>query len=96
MQKVTGHILLILVLLLAGCSESIDPYKGPTPVDLTLNVPDPACDMAGGRWTLFGTLCRDTCESERGGRLEGCSDAEAYGCDCGPDRCWNGNSCEPN
>lgn len=48
-----------------------------------------ACVKAGGDWELFNTTCVDDC-----GMLERpCGQALTWGCDCGPDACWDGTDC---
>jgi len=56
------------------------------------------CENAGGEWKLFNNGCVDSCELARQDPNDPiiCTQAQTYGCDCGPDKCWNGASCENN
>lgn len=57
------------------------------------------CQSAGGIYKTFPTTCADSCEFVRKvkkGLNVFCGEAMTDSCDCGPDKCWNGISCEPN
>jgi len=55
------------------------------------------CESAGGTYKTFPTNCVDSCEfTRKGNKIMRCGEAMTDGCDCGPDKCWNGVSCEPN
>ena len=52
------------------------------------------CEAGGAEYRKFASSCRDQCwitqtEYE-------CKSPESYGCDCSPDKCWNGTDCELN
>ncbi len=47
------------------------------------------CEKMGGEWKLFSDSCVDSCDSSLG-----CKEVETEGCDCGVDKCWNGEKCE--
>jgi len=51
---------------------------------------------AGGEWKEFSNGCVDSCDLARNPEIISCTQALTNGCDCGPDRCWNGESCEDN
>ena len=53
------------------------------------------CTNSGGKWTGFSNSCVDSCDYVRG-YVQVCGQILTQGCDCGPDMCWNGNSCEKN
>ena len=53
------------------------------------------CEKASGEVKQFPNTCVDSCEYERDEEIM-CGQALTDGCDCGPDKCWNGQSCEPN
>jgi len=54
------------------------------------------CGKAGGIWKKFGNGCMDSCDYARNPTTIYCTEALADGCDCGEDKCWNGNECEDN
>ena len=54
------------------------------------------CVLAGGTWNTFSNGCVDSCDLERNPESILCTQTITDGCDCGPDRCWNGQSCETN
>ena len=49
------------------------------------------CYTAGGKWTMCGSGCGDSCESLKIDTL--CPMMMMPCCDCGPDKCWDGNKC---
>ena len=53
------------------------------------------CVKSGGEWTTLLTTCVDWCSFIRG-ETPVCGQAFTWGCDCGPDECWDGESCELN
>lgn len=57
---------------------------------------DQTCAEAGGELREFSNSCVDSCELERNAAAISCAAVLTQGCDCGPDRCWNGNTCENN
>jgi len=57
--------------------------------------PEERCVQSGGKWTEFPNACADTCEFVRG-EVDICAQVITESCDCGPNRCWNGMSCELN
>lgn len=56
------------------------------------------CNKSGGTWYYFGDGCVDSCEKARASEPITCTAALTWGCECGPDKCWNSttNKCEPN
>ena len=59
------------------------------------------CDKGGGIWASFGNSCKDSCKAIRplGLNAVACRPiGNCWGCDCGPDKCWNEeiSKCEPN
>lgn len=46
------------------------------------------CLAGGGRWTGFSNGCADFCNH---GDI--CTELATLGCDCGPDKCWDGSRC---
>jgi hypothetical protein len=86
-------VLLVGALLVAGCTnEKIPIIKDPN----ILDDPELECGRISGLWKEFGNGCVDSCFKERSTGLVECTDAMIMGCDCGPDRCWNGETCELN
>ena len=55
----------------------------------------PECFLGGGTWRLHSSTCVDSCAWERG-EVVACALAITWGCDCGPNKCWNGERCELN
>jgi hypothetical protein len=52
----------------------------------------PACEEVRGVWRQFGNGCIDEC-SAKFDKFSICPQVLAYGCDCGRNRCWNGDTC---
>jgi hypothetical protein len=52
----------------------------------------PACEEVRGVWRQFGDGCIDQC-SAKFDKFSICPQVLAYGCDCGRNRCWNGDTC---
>jgi len=47
------------------------------------------CENQGGEWKQFNNGCMDSCEYRRNPTNVMCTQALTFGCECGPDRCWN-------
>lgn len=54
-----------------------------------------SCKDSGGKWVGFSNNCVDSCDYIRG-NVQTCGQILTQGCDCGPNKCWNGKSCEAN
>lgn len=54
------------------------------------------CEQAGAEYRQFPNTCVDNCAYIRNKGSMFCGQALTMGCDCGPDRCWNGEGCEAN
>ncbi|MBM3282810.1 hypothetical protein FJY90_01020 [Candidatus Gottesmanbacteria bacterium] len=54
------------------------------------------CYKSGGGWQRFTDGCADFCWFIRRIDPGVCSQSVTLSCDCGPEKCWNGNSCKPN
>ena len=52
----------------------------------------PACQEVRGVWRQFGNGCIDECNAKFD-KFSICPQVLAYGCDCGRNRCWNGDTC---
>ncbi len=52
----------------------------------------PACEDSKGVWREYGTSCLDWCYPKFD-QFSFCSRKVEFGCDCGFNRCWNGDSC---
>lgn len=59
------------------------------------NDPKKDCEMAGGRWREFSDGCGDSCALLKGQEIA-CTMAMTMACDCGSDKCWDGQRCVPN
>ncbi|MFH1510885.1 MAG: hypothetical protein ABIF10_04275 [Candidatus Woesearchaeota archaeon] len=58
--------------------------------------PIEACSPSGGVWRQFTDGCVDSCYLEEHQDHRACTLALTYGCDCGPEKCWNGERCVAN
>lgn len=54
-----------------------------------------ACSASGGTWETFPNSCVDSCEKAADPGLM-CLTVLTDGCNCGPDRCWDGDTCVNN
>lgn len=52
----------------------------------------PVCEEVKGVWRQFGNGCTDDCRSKFD-EFTICTQALSYGCDCGRNRCWDGQTC---
>lgn len=50
------------------------------------------CEESKGIWRQFGNGCADTCEAKFD-KFVMCTQALVYSCECGKNRCWNGEAC---
>lgn len=66
----------------------------PTPEPSPSPKPD-ACLASGGSWKIFENGCVDSCYYAHN-PLSNCTHTLTNGCDCGPDKCWDGEKCTPN
>ncbi len=49
------------------------------------------CEKTQGNWRLFNNNCGNSCESKFS--LPVCTSILTYSCDCGKNRCWDGDKC---
>ncbi len=49
------------------------------------------CEKTKGNWRAFNSSCTDSCESKFDSLF--CTSFPFYACDCGDNRCWDGNKC---
>ncbi|MFH0818098.1 MAG: hypothetical protein V1909_05720 [Candidatus Micrarchaeota archaeon] len=84
-------IIFALILGLFMFKDNITEATTPKPMSQTPEY----CESKGATYISFTNFCRDSCEKARDSSLA-CGEALAMGCDCGPDKCWNGFECEPN
>jgi|SRR3989344_2821379 len=55
------------------------------------------CDESGGEWVAFPNPCStDECRLLTSPRGDGCVQVMTESCNCGPDKCWNGQECVEN
>ena len=54
------------------------------------------CLRVNGKWIEFNNGCIDSCEYIRNPEEISCIQVLTYGCECGKDKCWNGETCEDN
>jgi hypothetical protein len=52
------------------------------------------CISVGRSWHYFPNTCVDSCTKARSKEPVVCGQAFTWGCDCGPNKCWNGKTCE--
>ncbi len=50
------------------------------------------CWAAKATWALLPTTCEDLCRDEDDETI--CKYDFTWGCDCGPNKCWNGSTCQ--
>ena len=93
-MKYSIIILTIIILFLVSCTSTVKQPK--TVDDLILDNPVDECARVDGRWITFGNTCVDSCSKARSPEPVMCGQAFTDGCDCGPERCWNGKTCENN
>ena len=100
MRKIISIIILSICLsLLFGCNFDNDSYASQyKQLEKYPGQSQELCEAGGAEWIDFPTGCHDECVYERWSAKDhyACTEAFSKGCDCGPDKCWNGNSCEPN
>ena len=87
MKKIYILIVLIFVVILTGVliQQTTKITEEKTPQEL--------CEFGGGIWREFsnsGEFCHDECNKPE---QVICKRFMSMGCDCGPDKCWNRNSC---
>lgn len=60
----------------------------------------PQCVLGGGLWKGFSNGCADSCPTQEqlieDNGIRVCTAMLSAGCDCGPNKCWDGNKCVPN
>lgn len=54
------------------------------------------CERVGGTWEYYSNGCGDSCALVRSNETVICTQAFTWACNCGEDKCWNGNTCEIN
>ena len=87
--------ILLVVLLATACAQTPtgDVTIGDEMTDKVLDEPQLECDRVGGDWKQFPDTCADTCSYQRG-ETDYCAMVLTDNCYCGPQRCWNGQTCE--
>lgn len=88
-------ILILCIVLIVGCSQDLkndDLASHP----LILEDPQEECARVEGGWMTFNNGCVDSCFAARSDETPICTMALTDSCDCGPERCWNGETCEDN
>ena len=81
-----------------GCKDNMWRYFGHKayfPYDKEKYATISACLSSSGEWKSLPNTCADSCEYAKGLNKD-CEETKTFGCDCGPDQCWNINSCEAN
>lgn len=51
------------------------------------------CESQGGSLKQFSNGCVDSCDYQRNPEEIMCVQVLTYGCECGPDKCWEENQC---
>lgn len=91
MQKIAFLSLIFVTFLgLAGYLSYSQPSQAQNTAQEDLCKADPL-----GNWQEFSNGCADSCEFVRNPQTTFCTQAFTYGCNCDPNSCWNGRSCEP-
>ncbi len=84
-------IVLVMVLGLVIFWPKIEEATRPKPISQTLE----NCEANGATYKGFTNGCMDSCELARNPDIA-CTAVLTSGCDCGPEKCWNGFECETN
>jgi len=95
-KKMMILIILILVLILLGAAAYYYRVQDNPVGDIIMSDPEGECGMAGGSWIEFPDSCTDQCEVFQLGEAVFCAQVLTPGCECGPDRCWDGSTCVNN
>ena len=80
-------ILSIIYLYYSKTNYLDDSYRG-------IKQTKELCLSGGADFKFFNTGCHDECYITRSKKPISCTQALSSGCDCGPEKCWNGTSCE--
>jgi len=91
-----GIIVMSGIIAIGGCTNQ-EGYVQPldsTDQEKYLEETKETCESTGATYRKFASSCRDQCGVDKT-EFE-CKSPESYGCDCGPDKCWNGRVCEFN
>jgi hypothetical protein len=86
-------IVLVFIIVIAGIffwQNAIDMTK---PRSFPSQTPE-YCESKGATYKGFTNGCMDSCEYAR--NPGACTTVLTSGCDCGPEKCWNGFECENN
>lgn len=76
-------LLLLISLFITGCSSANTKYNYNNEELYYIEL----CKKGGGKWANFGSIGGDKCGVEDVGA------ALSTGCDCGVNKCWNGELC---
>ena len=93
-EKSTTKQILIYLFITATILISIGVYPS-IKKELPLALQHPDCYLGGGKWEMLGSSCLDECPNDWP-LMHTCALTFTYGCDCGPEKCWNGKKCIPN
>ncbi len=103
-MKKTIIFLILICIFLVGCESNNTPDQAMNRSSYHKQTQE-LCENGGAEWTSFNSGCHDECFLERfdneKAKKEGkmplmCTHALSTGCECGPDKCWNGTGCELN
>lgn len=82
---------LIVAIILFGILFKSEIQKS---IEKPLEDSEQECSRVSGEWMEFSNGCVDSCDYRKNPGETFCTLALAYGCECGEDACWNGETCE--
>lgn len=86
-SRILFFVSILFVLLITSCSNNNS--------NDILEDPQLECVRVGGEWKDFPTPCStEECSIVRSGGSDICIQVITPSCDCAPDSCWNGKTCE--
>ena len=99
-SRLFGIIMLMELILISACTQTIKPKPAnETTIDkedtniVGEQTQQKLCNTGSGVWKEFpnsGQFCHDECNKPK--RVI-CQKFMSMGCDCGPDKCWDGLNC---
>jgi len=87
-------IVYALIIVLLVFAAALYMYRAKTGEVGISSTEELECVKVDGEWMEFPNGCVDSCGLARSPGTISCIQAFTYGCDCGLDRCWNGETCE--
>ena len=87
-------ILIVLIIVLSGVVYFLwGQYK----INSLEEGKEKSCLLGGGKWSYMKDTCGDSCQSkipgDNGLSPVACGQAFTWNCDCGNNKCWDGENC---